>query len=387
MKLFEKYLLACTNQRIPLPSGWQRTLGLSLEPTVQKDTQASSPITGYRFQQDEVLQRGFAHRQVSTMQLNAESTYLLQLYLLALKEHKGIKAYQYLSVGTTTYEYPYYTTKVDAIKEFDYTLYGRSGIDAKLILTNTARGVEIYRQYIGALDANSPVVLHTSKVIEDYLASSPKGTVPVESNKFTIDNILYEIDTSANCVRVVLDSEKSLNYMQHTTHSWRDIEIPIEEDRFTISGIEYTIVTTSSTMVALEYVITSELLAQSSEFYELIITSGAPVTVVPGAYPDTPLYTYTREETVSPSFTARVALSDKGIYYPLLLSRAGYFGLQFSNKLIPVLLGMNITDESPLKERELLPVSFIGEDFKQKIMLNTPGIFDVDENLGDKIVW
>ena len=31
MKLFEKYLLACTNQRIPMPKEWQKSLGLDLD--------------------------------------------------------------------------------------------------------------------------------------------------------------------------------------------------------------------------------------------------------------------------------------------------------------------------------------------------------------------
>ena len=88
------------------------------------------------------------------------------------------------------------------------------------------------------------------------------------------------------------------------------------------------------------------------------------------------------------SLTAQVAYSGDGEkYYPLKLSAAGYFSLPYSNKLIPTLLDMNITEESPVKERKLLDVLTYGDNYKEKIMLNTQGIFDVDDNIGEKLVW
>ena len=60
MRLFDKYLISIANQRIPMPSDWQESLGLFIQTNsqLQASLNGATPLHGYNFQQSDVLQRG-----------------------------------------------------------------------------------------------------------------------------------------------------------------------------------------------------------------------------------------------------------------------------------------------------------------------------------------
>lgn len=481
MKLFEKYLLASTNQRIPMPKDWQSTMGLSLAPNVQSHSEVPAEITGYRFQQNDVLQRGFVHRQVDSMQLNEEATYLLLLYLQALKEHKDIDARPYLTVGETTFLFPNYQHTVDIIKGLDYTIYGRTERSIRVELRNEALDNELIGVVEGdSLNPNSPLIIRPTELIDKYIAEKKtekfkvrdiKDTVSITNGVFEYQGLVYKLvitsstvtgvevsngsevvttlEISGNltfqlfCSAYTLDSltaptkitiassRLSIDGLafvvgSHTVKEALDPEQPeeltdvtypclavvqkqsdgseaagipilVKNSKFMLNDLKYTATIISDAITEVTRPLTKETLSRVDEYYRLIVYSAVPVAIAPGAYPKTPFYRAVEEgvddEGVAiiqkePSFTAHVAYSGtEGLYYPLLLSKAGHFNLPFSNKLIPTLLDMNITSESPVEEQKLIPDTLLGEDYQQKILLNTKGIFDVDKNLGDKIVW
>ena len=461
MKLFDKYLLACTNQRIPMPKDWQGSLGLSLSETKQTHAEIPAEITGYRFQQNDVLDRGYVNRQVKSMALDEEATYLLLLYLQALKEHKDVDARTYLSIGETYFSFPDYVLTVDIVKGLSYTIYGSTERPAQIRIYNTLIDEDnIYLQTTDSLDRNRPIVISTQQIVDDYLKEHNirEARMLDLDNYFEIDGLLfhYETDKVYICnydkllfVAPEWVADTYYEYDSDTTEytltasepdNWQDAYFTyytragVDPD-YTYTAVEgvfdgykhetekffattsYSVATEDKTTEGYTFncnnrvytyakvtevidgvpkvtydgvyrILTKDDLAAVDEYYRLEIKSAVPVTVVPGAYPYTPLHRVKEDGTSEVSLTAHVAYSGDGEkYYPLKLSAAGYFGLPYSNKLIPTLLDMNITEESPVKERKLLDVLTYGENYKEKIMLNTQGIFDVDDNIGEKLVW
>lgn len=467
MKLFDKYLLACTNQRIPMPKDWQGSLGLALTETKQTHAEVPAEITGYRFQQNDVLDRGYVNRQVRSMALDEEATYLLLLYLQALKEHKGVDARTYLSIGETYFSFPDYVLTVDIVKGLSYTIYGSTERPVQIRIYNTLIDEDnIYENTTNSLDRNRPIVISTQQIVDDYLKEHNVREAHMLDldNYFEIDGLLFHYETDkvyiCNYDKPIIVEGTITGYEPEIKQS-----ISVTSSKFICNKRTYILTFDDTTVTKVERILTKEDLAAVDEYYRLEIKSAVPVTVVPGAYPYTPLHRVTNAATNATctydttthtasftyyygtdsysyvliidsndlptannstkeyhgvnnanalcsvvlsytsdgvkmegysvfiaedevSLTAQVAYSGSGKKYcPLKLSAAGYFSLPYSNKLIPTLLDMNITEESPVKERMLLDVLTYGDGYKEKIMLNTQGIFDVDDNIGEKLVW
>lgn len=179
MKLFDKYLLACTNQRIPMPDSWQKSMGLDLTPVKQSYSLNSSEITGYKFQQDETLERGYVQREIKSLELDQESKYLIYLYLNALADHKGLNCLPYFSLGTTTYSFPLYTLTAPVIKGKKYSLYGSTIRPTTLRFYSTASpSVEIYSTTYDSLSLMAQKVIDTQELVDDFVNQNANKFIP-----------------------------------------------------------------------------------------------------------------------------------------------------------------------------------------------------------------
>lgn len=178
-KIFDRYLVAATSQRIPMPSLWQDELGLSLSDTKQSRlvaTESSSTgneavgIIGYRFQQDEVLQRGYVHKQATSMQLDETSKYLLQLYLEALYEHQGVDYRHYLQTAVYTQSGHKMISKSSLIRGLTYYIY----LDTLMPLTvRILKNDEVVlSSVVNGANTNKPIVLDTMEIPTSILTPS-----------------------------------------------------------------------------------------------------------------------------------------------------------------------------------------------------------------------
>ena len=304
MKLFEKYLLACTNQRIPMPKKWQDSLGLSLDETKQEHAETGTQLTGYRFQQDETINRGFVHREVRSLELNEQAKYLISLYLNALKEHKKLDFTPYFNVGVTVYQFPYYITKVNLIRGEKYSIYG-----------DTLRPVygRVYS------DFNHDVSFKDQSFMISCLSSS---------NHYTFDPAEY------------------LN------------NAPQAED----------------------------------EYFMLELKSFAPIAVIQGTFTPASRVRKLHKTTITPRLAVKVDKEDGTGQVvedtmSVLLPSAGIENLEYADKLMPLLLDMTITEDSPQEEIDLVGSDYFGDTLEEKVKKNTKGLYDVDKYIGGKFLW
>lgn len=178
-RIFDRYLVAVTSQRIPMPDLWLEDLGLSLTDTVQSKlvTSPSSDtgkepigITGYRFQQDEVIQRGYVHKQATSMQLEETSKYLLQIYLEALYEHKGVDYRHYLQTAVYTQSGHKMISRASLLRGQVYYIY----IDTLMPVTvNILKNDEvIFSSLVNGANTNTPLVVDTTSLPTSLLTPS-----------------------------------------------------------------------------------------------------------------------------------------------------------------------------------------------------------------------
>lgn len=345
MKLFEKYLLACTNQRIPMPPVWQDSLGLGLDTTVQThiDTEdkteripagTKSEIVGYRFQQDDVLERGFVNRQVRKLELDENARYLLSLYLEAIKNHRGTDFTPYFSIGVSSFSFPYYTTRASVIRGKKYSVYGLTTKPVIIRLKSAATN-EIYAENVyGLLSLISPRVIDIDTWLKGYAASKASSTgkniVDILRGLQALDEYLtLEVQAYVE-VTIVPGTYEKLHMIQCI----EKFEIS-DEDKEGKSHDE---------LYTHEFVLTSKV----------IEVDNLSVSRLPALYPS-----------------------------------VAYFALAYSDKLIPALLDMQITKNLPTQLYELIPSDLDGDTYEQKIKLHTAdeALYDVDEFIGSKFVW
>ena len=301
MRLFDKYLLACTNQRIPMPPEWQESLELSLTPVKQSkimDEAAQAEIMGYKFQQDDYLKRGFVNQQVKSLELDEKAKYLLQLYLRALKDHKGLDFLPYLQLGTQDFKSPHYITTAPVIEGREYSIYGNSGREVTC---------QLY------LDGSEGIL--AEKVFDSLSTLKPRVI-------------------STQCV--------------------------------------YT--------------------EEAQEFLMLKVISYSPVSIVEGTFPPLPSEVKEKdgERYLVPVFRANTLQVVGGSVpcWPLRLPSVAYKPfLDYADKLIPALLDMQVTEDSPTKLKELLANSLPGSTTEEQIKINTLGLYDVDQYIGGKLIW
>ena len=58
--------------------------------------------------------------------------------------------------------------------------------------------------------------------------------------------------------------------------------------------------------------------------------------------------------------------------------------IEYADKLIPALADMQVTEDSPVELQSILD-GLVGSSLKERIINNTEGIYDIDENLGAAI--
>lgn len=308
MKLFERYLMACTNQRIPMPNAWQTSLGLSLCATKQLVTsgQASVESTGYAFQQDDSIQRGFVNHVSRTKTRTKVNDYIMQLYLQAIKYHKGEDYSSYFLPSTTHYEFPHYVTETPVIMGEAYSIYGSTTLPVRVLL---------YSEVLGGV---AQPVYDT----EVCLGVTAKGCSMSSLRQYVVDTA----------------------------------QIYFEDSQF--EGVE--------------------------EYFVLRVVANVGVAIIPGQYNCLNLGAAPARQ----GFDAHTVVTDEpSVTYPAQLPSVAYTGRAYANKLIPALLGINITSNSSPATNALLPAALSGRSFEEKILLNTSGLHDVDKYLGGGFKW
>ena len=304
MRLFDRYLMACTNQRIPMPAVWQESLGLRLDKTKQESIEGTNSMenTGYLFQQDDPLERGFVNHTSRTKTRTSKNDYIMQLYLQAIKYHKGEDYTSYFLPSETVYEFPNYITRVPVILGETYSIYGATTLPIRVL---------IYSELTGSTE---PLYDSNSTVLEPASLSFLRQKV---------------IDTTFLCSAA-------------------------------LQGLE-------------EYLI-------------MEVIGNVGVAIVSGSYDLLPLQ---KEDDLNvSSFGARfIEGRNADLLYPACLPSVAYFQKPYSEKLIPSLLGINITDNSSPVARTMLPDTLSGQSTEEKIRVNTEGLYDIDENLGRNFKW
>ncbi len=330
MRLFDKFLLACTNQRIPMPRSWQSSLGLDLDDKKQVHAETGSEIAGYRFQQDETIQRGYVNREVRSLELDTEARYLISLYLNALREHKGVDFTPYFSAGEITYQFPYYTTRVNIIRGKKYSIYGNTLRPTEVRIYCEANNVDIKTFIFSTLSLTNHKMIDTEKEFEEFL-NKPEQP---KKEEFIVDGNYNEEDYNKAVAKY-------------------------EED---LAGYDKRLNEESA----------------KDEYFILEIKSFVPVVVIQGEYEKSSSVAVANHKAELKSY-----VDEK----PRLFPSAGLQQLDYSNKLMPLLTDMTITKESPQEERELVGSAYYGETFEEKVKCNTKGIYDVDEYIGGKFLW
>lgn len=177
MRLFDKYLISVVNQRIPMPSDWQKSLKLGMEQASQvqlSDSVTGEPpkpditLHGYNFQQSDVLSRGYISNEVRTYDFKSSQDlrYLLQLYLRAIKDHTVKNYMPYFPISTTvsSSDSLLFTTTAPVILGQTYSFYARSYYPIKIeIYLQDVLPEPIYSKTYNTVSAIEPIVLSTQR--------------------------------------------------------------------------------------------------------------------------------------------------------------------------------------------------------------------------------
>lgn len=356
MKLFEKYLLACTNQRIPMPKEWQKSLGLDLDERKQVHDATRAEITGYRFQQDDTLERGFVHREVRSLELDEQARYLIGLYLNAIKEHRGTDFTPYFNVGVSIYQFPYYVTKVPIIRNEVYSIYG-----------STLQPVQA-RIYSEASNVEESFLIHALSQVNHYELRT----------RIYFDKVIYKLAI----IKLKKEEEfiKTLSGLQETM--LQEAQDKKGEADLTESEVQevldkaYEKALAESAEKLKEYKsVVASLLSAQDEYFMLELKSFQPLTVVHGSYEPIAQLAVNGEDAV-------VKMKD-----PKMYPSVGIHLLEYADKLMPLLTDMTITKNSPTEERQLVNSNYYGDTIEDKVKRNTRGLTDVDEFVGGNFLW
>lgn len=283
--IFNRYLVAVTSQKIPMPDVWLEELGLTLSDTQQSrivsGIKDDNPVTdnvgiiGYRFQQDEVLQRGYVHKQAKSMQLDETTRYLLQIYLQSLYEHKGVDYRHYLQTAIYTQKGHKIISKASLIRGLTYYIY----LDTLMPLTvSVLKNDEVVlSSVVNGANTNKPLVLDTT--------SMPPTQLPPSHDEY----FYIQVEAYEKAQIVVIDKNRAVS---------------------------------------------TPLL--------ISLGNGAQTELAPSA---------------------------------------GYLPIEYSDKLIPALADIQITEDSSDELKTALD-GLAGTSTGDRIKRNTESVYDIDENMG-----
>lgn len=182
-RLFDKFLIATINQRIPMPKVWQQSLGLKLTDTKQMILSDGMELesTGYKFQQDDTIDRGFVTGRILYNQLTDKDYYQIALYLEALKEHQGKNFTAYFNSSTSLFENNKYITTISVIAGEPYTVYCRTELPVKWKYYSSASQAIFGEGELGALYES--LLIDTNEYnTDDYQSEHEYFTLEVESH-------------------------------------------------------------------------------------------------------------------------------------------------------------------------------------------------------------
>lgn len=201
MRLFDKYLISVVDQRIPMPSDWQKSLKLGMVQASQvqlSDSGASKQnitLHGYNFQQSDVLNRGYISNEVRTYDFKSSQDlrYLLQLYLRAIKDHTGKNYMSYFPISTTvsSTDSLLFTTTAPVILGQTYSFYARSYYPIKIeIYLQDVLSEPIYSRTYNTVSAIEPIVLSTQR---DWLNFMPTGQASEKDYSYAEEFAIFKI--------------------------------------------------------------------------------------------------------------------------------------------------------------------------------------------------
>ena len=290
-RLFEEFLRNELRHRIPMPKSWQGSLGLKLENFAQSAVDAggtAEKLSGYLFQRDEPLQRGFIASKAVSMDFREREKYMMQVYLQAILEHLNEDYTKYFNYSST-FRLPdgKYETTIPVIEGEVYTVLGRSTYPAQ------------WSYYI--------------ELTERVFASGEFGSLSAPR----------VIDTKEF-------SGQTRNY------------------------------------------------SAAQEYFMIKVVSYSPAMIVRGRVRNIALLNQFEELELARKERREQLLGT----YPSIMN-----GGLYSDKLIPALLGMTITDHSPQGVKDSLLGTAKGNTIAESIRNATNSIYDRDGNMGGRFIW
>lgn len=204
MRLFDKYLISVVDQRIPMPSDWQKSLKLGMLQASQVQLSDSAErgvdkqditLHGYNFQQSDVLNRGYISNEVRTYDFKSSQDlrYLLQLYLRAIKDHTGKNYMPYFPISTTVSNSDslLFTTTAPVILGQTYSFYARTYYPVKIeIYLQDILSEPIYTKTYNSISPVSPIVIDTNR---DCLNFTPEGQSGVQDYSYAEEFAIFKI--------------------------------------------------------------------------------------------------------------------------------------------------------------------------------------------------
>lgn len=211
MKLFDKYLISVVDQRIPMPSDWQKSLELGMvqasqvqlsDATARGADKRDITLHGYNFQQSDVLNRGYISNEVRTYDFKSSQDlrYLLQLYLRAIKDHTGKNYMPYFPISTTvsSSDSLLFTTTAPVILGQTYSFYARSYYPIKIeIYLENILLEPLYSKTYNTVSAVEPIVLSTQR---DWLNFTPTGQFSAQDYSYAEEFAIFKIVADAPVV-------------------------------------------------------------------------------------------------------------------------------------------------------------------------------------------
>lgn len=211
MRLFDKYLISVVDQRIPMPTDWQKSLKLGMMQSSQVQLSDSTPaeqepkditLHGYNFQQSDVLNRGYISNEVRTYDFKSSQDlrYLLQLYLRAIKDHTGKNYMSYFPISTAVSRSDslLVTTTAPVILGQTYSFYARTYYPVKIeVYLEGVISEPIYSRTYNTVSAVEPIVLSTQR---DWLNFKLSGQVGKQDYSYAEEFAIFKIVADAPVV-------------------------------------------------------------------------------------------------------------------------------------------------------------------------------------------
>lgn len=341
-----------------MPKCWQASLGLGLEENGQlyeglthadadypneTFTDETAPYTtGYRFQRDDTINRGYVHSQPRTMELDSKARYLLSLYLVALQQHQNKDYLGYLTMSTQTYSFPYYTAVAPVVRGLSYFVFGRTMLPSQGRIYSEADGREISFD-IAYLDALEPKMIIDGSKLYDIRLDSETAQEPTEDEQVESPADRPEADTTplTEEEQAELDARAKADALEERDDAiYEFFNAHIDDEEYLMLEIKSQ---SPIAILAHSYIPGSG----DSQMYEAMPTGLKPTDDIKAMYP-----------------------------------RCGFMHLDYSDKLIPALLDIQINEDSPQEMKDLLNADSLGSSLADTIRKSTESVYDRDGNMG-----